>query len=54
MEVNKRPVSAAADATEVRDVVEVEVVQDDTTTLTLLFDPEHSLEERALKEQFAP
>lgn len=54
MEANKRPVSAAADATEVRDVIEVEVVQDDTTILTLLFDPEHNLEERVLKEQFTP
>ncbi len=54
IEADKRPVSAAADAAEVRDVVEVEVAQDDATTLTLLFDPEHSLEERALKEQFAP
>ena len=54
LEAEKRPVSAAADAAEVRDVAVVEVAQDNDTTLALLFDPDQSLEERALKEQFAP
>lgn len=54
LDAKKRPVSAVADATEVRDVAAVEVAQDAATRLTLLFDPEHSLEERSLKEQFAP
>ena len=49
----KRPVSAVADATEVRDVVRVEIASDESHTVTLLFDPEHNLEERILKEQFA-
>ena len=49
----KRPVSATADSSEVRDVVEVFVRQSRETTVTLLFDPEHALEERILKEQFA-
>jgi len=49
----KRPVSATADSSEVRDVVEVLVRQSRETTVTLLFDPEHALEERILKEQFA-
>ena len=48
----KRPVSAVADYTEIRDVVEVEIWEDRDITLTLLFDPEHNLEERILKEQF--
>jgi NAD+ kinase len=48
----KRPASAVADFTEVRDVVEVRVREDRTATLKLLFDPEHNLEERILKEQF--
>jgi NAD+ kinase len=48
----KRPVSATADATEVRDVVEVIVRESREHTVTLLFDPEHSLEERILNEQF--
>jgi len=48
----KRPVSATADYTEVRDVVEVSVYEDTAVDLHLLFDPEHSLEERIVKEQF--
>lgn len=51
---NKRPVSAVADSTEFRDIVEVEVWADRSITLTLLFDVEHNLEERILKEQFVP
>lgn len=54
LEAEKRPVSAVADYTEVRDVVSVEVVEDRKELLTLLFDPEHNLEERILKEQFEP
>ena len=50
----KRPVSAVADSTEVRDVVEVRVREDRSVKLRLLFDPEHNLEERILKEQFLP
>jgi len=50
----KRPVSAVADSTEVRDVIEVRVREDRSTKLRLLFDPEHNLEERILKEQFLP
>jgi NAD+ kinase len=47
-----RPVSAVADDTEVRDVVRVIVREDRSVALTLLFDPEHDLEERIIKEQF--
>jgi NAD+ kinase len=47
-----RPVSAVADYTEVRDVRQVVVHEDRTVSLTLLFDPEHNLEERIIKEQF--
>ena len=50
----KRPVSAVADFTEVRDVVSVEIWEDRSLSLHLLFDPEHNLEERILKEQFIP
>ncbi len=49
----KRPVSATADASEVRDVIEVQIRESIEQTMTLLFDPEHSLEERILNEQFA-
>jgi NAD+ kinase len=49
----KRPVSATADSNEIRDVVEVTIHESRDTTVTLLFDPEHNLEERILNEQFA-
>jgi NAD+ kinase len=51
---DKRPVSATADFTEVRNVARVEVREDATNSLHLLFDPEHALEERIIKEQFQP
>ncbi len=49
----KRPVSATADSSEVRDIVEVTLRESPTVTVTLLFDPEQHLEERILNEQFA-
>jgi len=48
----KRPVSVTADSHEVRDVVEVTIRESSERTVTLLFDPEHNLEERILSEQF--
>ncbi|PKU22313.1 NAD kinase [Telmatospirillum siberiense] len=54
LENEKRPISAVADYTEVRDVAQVEVYEDRSTSLDLLFDPEHNLEERILAEQFMP
>lgn len=48
----KRPVSVTADSHEVRDVVEVTIRESRDRTVTLLFDPEHNLEERILSEQF--
>lgn len=50
----KRPVSAVADFTEIRNVARVEITQDRTTSLNLLFDPEHNLEDRIIAEQFQP
>jgi len=50
----KRPVSAVADFTEVRDILSVEIWEDKDKRFQLLFDPEHNLEERILKEQFIP
>ncbi len=49
----KRPVLAVADQREVRDVATVEVSIDRNDALTLLFDPEHALDERIAMEQFA-
>jgi len=52
LNAERRPVSATADYDEVRDVLSVEVARSDSITHRLLFDPEHSLEERILSEQF--
>jgi NAD+ kinase len=52
LEEEKRPVSATADYTEVREVRRVEVREDRSVSLTLLFDPDHGLSERILAEQF--
>lgn len=49
----KRPVSAVADQREVRDVATVDIAIDRTNPLTLLFDPEHALDDRITMEQFA-
>ncbi|HWI85319.1 MAG TPA: NAD kinase [Sphingomonas sp.] len=49
----KRPVSAVADQREVRDVASVEIMVDRGSPLTLLFDPEHALDDRISMEQFA-
>jgi NAD+ kinase len=49
-----RPVSATADTTEARDIVEVSIRENREISLEMLFDPEHGLEERVLKEQFIP
>ena len=54
MDQQKRPVSAVADYTEVRDVASVTVEMDRSVEIHLLFDPEHNLEERILNEQFTP
>ncbi len=48
----KRPVSAVGDQREVRDVSEVMVAVDLAKPLTLLFDPEHTLDDRIAAEQF--
>jgi len=52
LEAEMRPVSAVADQIEVRDVAQVEVTLDRERSLTLLFDPEHALDERIAMEQF--
>lgn len=52
LESDKRPVSAVADFTEIREVVKVSVRQDSSTSVNLLFDPEENLEERIIREQF--
>ncbi len=49
----KRAVSAVADQREVRDIERVTISIDRTSPLTLLFDPEHALDDRITMEQFA-
>lgn len=52
LEVEKRPVSAAADTFDVRDVVCVDVAEAEDLTATLLFDAGNGYDERVLAEQF--
>jgi len=54
IDAEKRPVSAVADDAEFRDVARVLVHADEEAAPVLLFDPEHNLEERIIKEQFLP
>jgi NAD+ kinase len=54
LDSRKRPVAAAADSVEIANVAKVTVTEATDIRLTLLFDPEHDLEERILKEQFDP
>jgi len=51
-EAHKRPVLAVADDKEVRDVRAVDVAEDRSIAMTMLFDEGHSLDERILAEQF--
>jgi NAD+ kinase len=52
LEYDKRPVAAVADHFEIRDVRRVEVEEDQSQSVKLMFDPGHSLAERVLAEQF--
>ncbi|MFG1401079.1 NAD kinase [Xanthobacter sediminis] len=52
LEAEKRPVSAAADHYEVRNIVAVSARLDTSSSIDMLFDPDHGLEERILREQF--
>jgi NAD+ kinase len=54
LEADKRPVSACADYTEIRDVISVDVREDRDQSVRILFDKEHDLQERMIKEQFTP
>ena len=52
LEADKRPVAAVADHNEIRRVTRVDIAMDHQTSLMLLHDPGHSLDERILREQF--
>lgn len=49
---DKRPVSAVADFTELRNVSRVTVREAENIGITLLFEPDYNLEDRVLDEQF--
>jgi NAD+ kinase len=53
LENDKRPVSAVADNVEVRSVIRVDVKEDRSISLSMLFDAGRSLDERMLAEQFS-
>jgi NAD+ kinase len=53
LECDKRPVSAVADNVEVRNVIRVDVTEDRSIALSMLFDAGRSLDERMLTEQFS-
>ena len=52
LEPEKRPVNAVADNVELKSVVEVVVRQSHRAKSLILFDPDHSWDERILTEQF--
>jgi NAD+ kinase len=52
LEVEKRPVSAVADGLEVRNIVAVDVAEDRSVAMTMLYDAGRNLDERILTEQF--
>ena len=52
LEAAKRPVSAVADHTEVRNVECVTVSEESSIDLLMMFDEGHTLDERILAEQF--
>ncbi len=52
LDPEKRPLVVSADGQSIEDVVRADVSVDTNHYHNVLFDPEHSLEERILKEQF--
>ncbi|MGH2342629.1 NAD kinase [Segnochrobactraceae bacterium EtOH-i3] len=52
LEIDKRPVAAAADHVEIRSVAAVTIEQDTAARSIIMFDPDHSWDERILTEQF--
>jgi len=52
LDADKRPLAATADFHELFHVASVTIREDTSTAVQLLFDPDHSLEERMIAEQF--
>jgi NAD+ kinase len=53
LEAERRRVSASADNLEIRDIAAIDIREDSSSALTLLFDQGHALDERVLREQFS-
>jgi NAD+ kinase len=52
LEVEKRPVSAVADGLEVRNIMAVDVAEDHSVSMVMLYEAGRNLDERILTEQF--
>ncbi len=52
LETDKRPINAVADNVEFKSIVSVTVQQDKTAESLILFDPDHSWDDRIVAEQF--
>jgi NAD+ kinase len=52
IEHDKRPVNAVADHFEVKNIAHVDISLDRAISMTMMHDPNHSLDERILREQF--
>ena len=52
LDSRKRPLNAYADDQEVKNALRIEIFEDTSITHQVLFDPDHHLEERILREQF--
>lgn len=52
LEAQKRPVNAVADHTEFKSVRTIEVAEDTEAECRIMFDPDHSWDDRILAEQF--
>ena len=53
LDEKKRSVNVSADFKEIKDIKKVEVREDRTVRLSLLFDPDHNFDKKVLKEQFS-
>ena len=53
LDEKKRSVNVSADFKEIKDIKKVEIREDRSIKLSLLFDPDHNFEKKVLKEQFS-
>ena len=53
LDEKKRSVNASADFKEIKDIKKVEIREDRSIKLSLLFDPDHNFYKKVLKEQFS-